>query len=112
MNSRVGINQTFKTIDDIGISRAGGDLIIFIEERDQSINDGWFVVGMAGDVPDDPAAYAFVDVPGSYHNGGGALSFADYHVEIKRWTSGTQTANLGAACPGNSDHRWLMDHGR
>ena len=30
MNSRVGYNQTFKRIDEIGTSRAGGDLIIFI----------------------------------------------------------------------------------
>jgi len=112
MNSRVGWNQTFKRAEDLGLSRAGGNLIIFIEERDQSINDGWFVFGMAGDVPDDTTQYAFVDVPGSYHNGGGAVSFADYHVEIRKWNGDTQKANLGSACPGNSDHRWMMDHGR
>jgi prepilin-type processing-associated H-X9-DG protein len=31
----------------------------------------------------------WIDAPASYHNGGGGLSFADGHAEIKRWTDQT-----------------------
>ena len=52
---------------------------VFIDEHADSINDGFFRVQM------DPTT-TWKDVPASYHGGSGALSFADGHAEIKKWT--------------------------
>lgn len=43
-----------------------------------------FDIDMSG-YPDQPAQRSFWSMPGSYHNGAGGVSFADGHVEIKRW---------------------------
>ena len=52
---------------------------VFIDEHADSINDGFFRVEM-----DSTAVWR--DLPASYHGASGALSFADGHAEIKRWT--------------------------
>jgi prepilin-type processing-associated H-X9-DG protein len=50
---------------------------VLIDENPCSINDGFFVC--------DPAVPEWIDVPASYHSGGGGLSFADGHAEMKKW---------------------------
>src|SRR6266851_7483910 len=57
---------------------------LFIDEREDSINDGEFVVGMFG-YPDQPNQWVIVDFPASYHNRAGGLSFVDGHSEIRKW---------------------------
>ena len=52
---------------------------VFIDEHGDSINDGFFRVNMS-------STTQWQDCPASYHCGGGALSFADSHAEIKKWT--------------------------
>ena len=64
---------------DPGPSRTWG----FLDERENSINDGEFVVGMYG-YPDQPAHWNIVDFPASYHGQAG-LSFADGHSGIRKW---------------------------
>jgi prepilin-type N-terminal cleavage/methylation domain-containing protein/prepilin-type processing-associated H-X9-DG protein len=56
-------------------------LWIFIDEHPDSINDGGFGVQM----PNGAAATRWVDVPATFHNGAGGLSFADGHSEIRKW---------------------------
>ena len=56
---------------------------VFLDEREDSINDGMFVVDMGG-FPGDGTAYRIVDIPASYHNGSGGFSFADGHSETKK----------------------------
>jgi len=51
---------------------------VMIDENPFSINDGWFVCD-----PNSPTTW--YDVPASYHNGAGGLSYADGHAEIKKW---------------------------
>ena len=51
---------------------------VLIDENPHSINDGWFVC-------DPNVITKWVDIPASYHNGAGGLSFADGHAEIKKW---------------------------
>ena len=58
---------------------------VFIDERDDSINDGWFAVDMGGFDPINPAAYTIVDYPANWHNRGANLSFVDGHTETWRW---------------------------
>src|SRR5262249_41394183 len=57
---------------------------VFIEEREDGINDGWFAVNMSGYDPLAPASYTIVDFPASYHNGCCAVSFADSDAEVRK----------------------------
>ena len=54
------------------------DIWVILDEREDSINDGWFACD-----PNQPNKW--VDIPASYHNTAGGLSFADGHAEIKKW---------------------------
>lgn len=65
---------------------------VFIDEREDSINDAFFVVDMV-------ARFAIVDYPASYHNGASALTFADGHAESKKWLEPTTAPML---VPGQS----------
>ena len=78
---------------------------VTIDENPASINDGWFVC--------DPAASAWVDIPATYHNSAGGLSYADGHSEIKKWRDPSITdrkANIGAIPKDRRiDLLWLQD---
>jgi len=90
---------------------------VFIDEREDSINDGWFAVNMTGYDPIQPTAFTIVDFPASYHNSAGGLSFIDGHSEIRKWVDGRtrpilrfgQALALGIASPNNVDVGWLQD---
>jgi len=75
---------------------------VFLDEREDSINDGWFAVNMAGYDPLAPASYTIVDYPASYHNRAGGFSFADGHSEIRKWLDGLSS-------PNNVDVAWIQD---
>ena len=89
---------------------------VFLDEREDSINDGEFVVGMFG-YPDQPSAWKIVDFPASYHNKAGGLSFADGHSEIRKWRDPRTMPRLmpgsglplNVPSPNNQDVFWLMD---
>ena len=68
-------------LDDPG----AGQIWVFIDQREDSINFGNYFVNMAG-YPNLSTSYAFeTDLPASYHHRAGGLSFADGHSEIRRW---------------------------
>ncbi len=78
---------------------------VFIDENSLRLNDGYFAC--------DPNTSIWEDIPASYHNGAGGVSFADGHAEIKRWNdrgvlnppaSGTVTRDAGS-----SDLPWLQE---
>jgi len=86
------------------------NMFVFIDEREDNINDGFFYVeGVT-----DPSATKIGDWPAIYHNDGGGLSFADGHSEIRKWRDSrtkprdynTQRA-WGIASPNNEDMWWL-----
>jgi len=92
---------------------------VFIDEHPDSINDGLFGVNMP---PSGwgTAAAAWDDVPASYHNGAGGLSFADGHAEIRKWldpqtqpsirkatTGGGPGTGAGYTYTSPRDHVWL-----
>lgn len=52
-----------------------------VDEHPDSINDGFFIVGINNT--------QWGDLPASYHNGACGFSFADGHAEIKKWQSPT-----------------------
>lgn len=85
---------------------------VFIDEHEDSIDDGWFAVNMA----DRGAATMIANYPASYHNGAGGLSFADGHAEIHKWLDPrtrikvTKTyIPLNIPSPNNRDIAWLQE---
>ncbi len=89
---------------------------VFMDEREDSINDGEMVVGMYG-YPNQPGSWEIVDYPASYHNGAAGLAFADGHSEIKKWLDKRTMPNLRRGqllqldqpSPNNQDVLWLME---
>jgi prepilin-type N-terminal cleavage/methylation domain-containing protein/prepilin-type processing-associated H-X9-DG protein len=63
---------------------------VFIDENPWGIDDGFFVC--------DPVKPVWINIPASYHNGAGGLSFADGHAEIKKWKDGA-VLNCNATPP-------------
>jgi prepilin-type processing-associated H-X9-DG protein len=74
------IYRRFSDLVDPGPSRT----FVFLDEREDSINDGMFVVDM---LVYPTATQSIVDYPANYHGGAGGFSFADGHSELKKWTS-------------------------
>ncbi len=90
-------------------------LFVFLDEHPDSINDGYF----QAPPPRRSEQLNWLDLPASYHNGGGAFSFADGHSEIHRWSFATTCAPSvpgGAPLPlpvrpgEESDYNWVVDH--
>jgi len=89
---------------------------LFMDEREDSINDGELIIGMFG-YPDKPQSWKIVDYPASYHGSAAGLSFADGHSEIKTWRDPRttprlkpgQSLGLNVASPNNLDVFWLME---
>jgi len=54
------------------------DMFVFLDEREDSINDGWFASN-----PDKK--FQIVDYPASYHGNAAGYSFADGHSEIHKF---------------------------
>ena len=90
---------------------------VFLDEREDSINDGWFAVDMGGYDPLNANSYTIVDFPASYHNRAAGFSFADGHSEIHKFLDARTTPNLkrgvalslGVASPRNVDVAWLQE---
>jgi prepilin-type N-terminal cleavage/methylation domain-containing protein/prepilin-type processing-associated H-X9-DG protein len=85
-------------------------LFVFIEEHPDSINDGYFLNRLA--------IREWTDLPASYHDGGANLTFADGHVQFRRWLDASTRpparpdgARLPFAVAGDqsSDFEWLME---
>jgi len=65
--------RVFRKDTDL-VSPAPSQAVVFIDEHERSINEGWFVIDMSG-------ARGFLDAPADRHDGTYTLSFADGHVE-------------------------------
>ena len=87
---------------------------VILDERQDSINDGYFCCEMDG-YP-NLASTKMADWPASYHGRAGGFSFADGHSEIHRWRDGrTMPAiatklTIGVSQPNNVDVFWMQDH--
>ena len=69
---------TFRKTGDLQ-AFSPSDALVFIDERDDSIDDGEFALDMV--------ANQIVNYPAGYHGGSGGLTFGDGHAEIHRWRS-------------------------
>jgi prepilin-type N-terminal cleavage/methylation domain-containing protein/prepilin-type processing-associated H-X9-DG protein len=99
------------------IHPAPAQTFVMLDERDDSINDGWFYVGMEGFAPYVPSQMWIYDWPSSYHNGAGNVNFADGHSEAHKWRDprtnprhqdDVHLPTTGTASYGNVDLRWLQ----
>ncbi|MBI4660389.1 MAG: type II secretion system protein [Verrucomicrobia bacterium] len=90
---------------------------VFVDEREDSINDGWFAVDMDSYDPRRSTAHRIVDYPASYHNMAAGFAFADGHSEIRKWVDQRtaprlrkgQLLSLGVSSPNNRDVDWLQE---
>lgn len=74
-----------------GINFSPSMALVFIEEKDDSIDDGEFLVQYKDSVT-GTGAPEIANVPACYHGGNqGLVSFADGHAEIHTWRSQTVT---------------------
>jgi prepilin-type processing-associated H-X9-DG protein len=87
---------------------------VFLEEREDSINDGFFIVLMDG-FP-DMSKTVMVDFPASYHGQSACFAFADGHAEIHKWQDKrtypplSTTLQLNVSQPNSKDVYWMQDH--
>jgi prepilin-type processing-associated H-X9-DG protein len=75
---------------------------VFLDEHPEEIDDGYFLV-----VVDQH--WVWGNIPASYHNGAGGLSFADGHAEIKKWRDrDTLAAHVPNNPMGPNDVPWTQ----
>jgi prepilin-type N-terminal cleavage/methylation domain-containing protein len=106
-----GVNGTYNFFTKLSTMTRPGPARTFVilDESAITINDGFFAPDMAGYDPYQPSALAFIDVPATFHNKAGSLSFADGHSEIHKWRDvRTVKATLFQASPNNADVDWLQ----
>jgi type II secretory pathway pseudopilin PulG len=86
---------------------------VLLDERQDSINDGYFVVEMDGFTGTPNSTEEIVDFPASYHVQAGGFAFADGHSEIHKWRD-TRVINPPAivvtAAPNSPDVFWMQFH--
>lgn len=105
--------RMFRKLSDI-VAPIPSQAFVFIEEHQDSINDGDFAVQMPGV---SLAKATFVDVPAGSHDRSGALAFADGHAELHTWQDVRTVVPVRREeatvhyLPGanNQDIRWLSD---
>jgi prepilin-type N-terminal cleavage/methylation domain-containing protein/prepilin-type processing-associated H-X9-DG protein len=93
---------------------APANLFVHLDEQGDSINDASFVTTVGSSLTDNPGAWD--DLPGSYHNGAGAFSFADGHCEIHKWRVASTCLPVrkvdysGLSAPRSQDIMWVIQH--
>jgi len=94
----------FKTKASLITNPGPSDVYVFIDDNEQTIDDGIFVVGRI----------SWFDYPADRHNQGANLSFLDGHVEHHKWSHpktipGNWNYNVNPASTGDLlDHAWLF----
>ncbi len=82
---------------------------VFIDERADSINDGFFVIDMVNTGPQARIG----NTPADYHNGCSSVSFADGHVESHKWLdprTELRPYQPYLQVPNDPDIAWLQEH--
>jgi prepilin-type processing-associated H-X9-DG protein len=97
--------------EKISIVRNPALTMMFLDEREDSINDGWLAT-------DPDTLYQIVDYPASYHGGAADISFVDGHSEIHKWAYAptmpalhpNDVLILNVNLPGDKDTLWIAQH--
>jgi prepilin-type N-terminal cleavage/methylation domain-containing protein len=91
-------------------------IFLLMDVREDSIDWGNFATDMRG-WPDHPDQTGFYDLPASYHDRAGGLSFVDGHAEIRHWLDDRTMPPLVRdglipdqyPSPDNKDVIWLQE---
>jgi prepilin-type processing-associated H-X9-DG protein len=84
---------------------------VFVDEHEDLIQDGYFGVSM----PSTGASAGWWDLPASRHSGSCVFSFADGHVEIKKWLDPrtrkpvNRDPSFERRQPNNPDIAWVQE---
>jgi prepilin-type processing-associated H-X9-DG protein len=70
-------NPAYRQFFRMGEIREPSTIFTFLEEHPDSINDGYFLNRFG--------QLRWIDLPASYHSGGGNFAFADGHVQRREW---------------------------
>lgn len=113
--------HNWSTTQNWSVARKLSDMIqpgpsktfVLLDESQNSINDGFFVVEMTGFTGTPNSTEEIVDFPASYHNQAGGFAFGDGHSEIHKWLDPRvfrppQIVVTGV--PNSPDVFWLQDH--
>jgi prepilin-type processing-associated H-X9-DG protein len=91
------------------------DLLVFIDEQADSIDDGWFIT-------DVESPNGWEDLPAAYHSQACGMGFADGHATTHKWLDGSTVQpvlqvqrngpnNFPAPNPPNThDIQWMLQH--
>ncbi len=94
------------------------EIMFLLDEREDSINNGYFGINMTG-YPTPTSSASFFDFPAFYHNRAAGIAFIDGHSEIHRWVDGRTMRPIGRTSivvlpgtpsPNNPDVYWIQDH--
>jgi len=104
--------KVYRKIGDM-LNPGPANTYVLLDERQDSINDAYFVVEMDG-YP-DASTTRIIDYPASYHHRAAGFAFADGHSVIHKWLDpDTMPALVRDLAPktdqGNVDILWLQDH--
>ena len=78
---------------------------VFIDEREEAIDDGYFLVDLMSPQP------VWGNLPAIYHNFAAGLSFADGHSEIRKWVdSSTKLKGTQGNRVAPRDVTWIRQH--
>jgi prepilin-type N-terminal cleavage/methylation domain-containing protein/prepilin-type processing-associated H-X9-DG protein len=112
-------NSLYRTFINLANITQPSKLFVFLDENEDSINDGWFALSMNAYL--SSGANTMVNWPAYYHNRAAGFAFADGHSEIHRWLDGrtmpivrditlVQNLNGTSFTPSNPDVFWIQDH--
>ncbi len=116
------LSQGWRVIDSLDsfVDPGPARTLTFLDEREDSINDGYFAIDMTGFAPGTAwgaESVRLVDLPAYWHDRGASLAFADGHADIRRWVDPRTTPvptggllPLNVPSPFNQDVYWMQDH--
>jgi prepilin-type N-terminal cleavage/methylation domain-containing protein/prepilin-type processing-associated H-X9-DG protein len=114
---RLAQSPGYKVIKKVGDMTDPGPSMtwIIMDEREDSIDDGYFAVDMTG-YPNQPRTIIWANYPASYHGNSAGIAFADGHSEIHKWRNPAtmpplvqgKRLPLDQPSPNNEDLIWLQ----
>jgi prepilin-type N-terminal cleavage/methylation domain-containing protein/prepilin-type processing-associated H-X9-DG protein len=99
-----GSNEKYRKSTDFN-KRKAVDVIVFLDERPESLNDGWFW--------SPTSAAAFRDMTSISHgNNSSSFAYADGHAELHRWRDPKfiNAKTYSDLPPASADMTWMFDH--
>jgi prepilin-type N-terminal cleavage/methylation domain-containing protein/prepilin-type processing-associated H-X9-DG protein len=102
--------RTYHRLTEIS-APSPSDMLVFIEERADTINDATFSSHGKFDET-QPATWTMVDLPSVNHASGCNISFADGHTETHHWKDPRTAATTkdNTPMPGSADVLWIAQH--